>query len=174
MFKNILLAVAILFTSMSSAEEHAISVSYIQGEGDVKGLKLGYQYYLDVPEKFDPNLKLYLESSINFWEYGEHNSHDTNFVLALSPVIQYPLTTVAGHTIYGEFGIGLSILDDTQFAGKNVSTHFQFEDRLGLVTYFGKQKEHAITLRYFHYSNGGIKKPNPGLDFIALTYTRML
>lgn len=104
------------------------------------------------------------------WKYGEQERRDTTFVLSFSPVIQYPVATLTYATLYVEAGIGVSLLDDTQFAGKDVSTHFQFEDRLGLVARFGQHKQHQLALRYFHYSDAEVKKPNPGLDFIALSY----
>ena len=91
-------------------------------------------------------------------------------MLSFSPVVQYSVATLTYVTLYVEAGIGVSLLDDTRFAGKDVSTHFQFEDRFGLVVRFGQRKKHQLALRYFHYSNAGIKKPNPGLDFIALSY----
>lgn len=111
-----------------------------------------------------------LKPALIFREYGEQERRDTTSVLSFSPVLQYPVDTLAYATLYVEAGIGVSLLDDTQFAGKDVSTHFQFEDRLGLVARFGQHKQHQLALRYFHYSNAGIKKPNPGLDFIALSY----
>ena len=154
----------------SKAEQWSYSVDYIQGEGDVQGIKMAAQFHSDWLRDYSEHLHLYFESSVNFWEYGEQNSHDTNFVLALSPVIWYPLGTVANKPLYVEFGIGVSFLSDTNFAGKDVSTHYQFEDRLGLVYPLDDEHSHHVALRYFHYSNAGFKKPNPGLDFFSLSY----
>ncbi|WP_240621911.1 acyloxyacyl hydrolase [Alteromonas alba] len=53
-----------------------------------------------------------------------------------------------------------------------MSTHALALDRLGLMMQFGNNNEHHVAVRYFHYSNAGFKKPNPGLDFIALSYQR--
>lgn len=82
-------------------------------------------------------------------------------MLAISPVIQYPIGAIRDKQVFVEFGIGMSILDDTNFAGKDVGGHFQFEDRLGLMTRFGTNNEHQVALRYFHYSNGGLNSVNP-------------
>ncbi|HEA18477.1 MAG: acyloxyacyl hydrolase [Pseudoalteromonas prydzensis] len=148
---------------------HGYAIDYIQGEGDVKGLKLAYQYHPESLQSLFKNTHIYLESSINLWQYGAKNSHQTNTVLALSPVFQYPIGSVANIPLYFEAGIGVSLINDTHFAGKNVSTHYQFEDRLGFVADFGKTK---AALRYLHYSNAGFKSPNPGLDFISLSLAR--
>ncbi|WP_431189796.1 acyloxyacyl hydrolase [Alteromonas gracilis] len=37
--------------------------------------------------------------------------------------------------------------------GKDVSTHLQFEDRLGLIFPLGAEGNHHISVRYLHYSN---------------------
>ncbi|GGE85826.1 acyloxyacyl hydrolase [Pseudoalteromonas gelatinilytica] len=163
-------AAALLAAPIYAASNHGYAVDYIQGEGDVKGLKLAYQYH--IPNEMLPlqHARLYFESSFNIWEYGKHNKHQTNVVLAMSPVIQYPVFNVKSMPVYVEFGIGVSLLDDTHFAGKNVSTHYQFEDRLGLVADLGSGS--TLALRYLHYSNAGFKSPNPGLDFISLSYAR--
>lgn len=155
----------------SSANDHVIAVDYIRGEGDVEGIKLAYQYHTDYLTSVSPLLGLYFESSINFWEYGTENIHDTNFVLAASPVIRYEFTQWYGNPLHAEFGIGVSLLDDTKFAGKDVSTHYQFEDRLGVVYKFAKAHKNSVALRYFHYSNAGFKSPNPGLDFLSVSYS---
>ncbi|MGO2012051.1 MAG: acyloxyacyl hydrolase [Pseudoalteromonas sp.] len=39
---------------------------------------------------------------------------------------------------------------------------------------FGDSEQHSESLKYFHYSNADIKKPNSGLDFISLSYSRAL
>ncbi|KZN65919.1 hypothetical protein N473_10145 [Pseudoalteromonas luteoviolacea CPMOR-1] len=156
----------------SEEVRHSYSVDYLQGEGDVKGVKFAYQIHVDWLSQYSELLDLYFESSINFWEYGLDNNHDSNFVLALSPVIRYPITKLNTYPLFLEFGIGVSLLDDTQFAGKNVSTHYQFEDRLGIVMKFGENFSQSVALRYFHYSNAGFKSPNPGLDFISFSYSK--
>lgn len=156
--------------NMAQAEsrDQAIAVDYLQGEGDVQGLKLAYQHHVDWLSGLDPRLTMLFEASANFWRYGPTNSSDSNAVLAVSPVLRYPLGQALDLQWDLEFGIGVSLLDDTRFAGKDVSTHYQFEDRLGLVAWVSPTE--SLTLRYLHYSNAGFKRPNPGLDFISLSY----
>lgn len=176
--KPIVICLLLILTTISSVaygqteapSRHGYTLHYIQGEGDVQGIKIGYQHYLShyLPERFN-QFELLFESSVNLWRYGDNNNYDGNLVLALTPVFQYPLTTYKGSPVMFEFGIGLSLLDDTQFAGKNVSTHYQFEDRIGVVY---KLNNAELGLRYLHYSNAGFKSPNPGLDFISLSYSK--
>lgn len=168
-----LLLLSIHLLSIYVVQLHAseLSIDYIRGESDVEGVKLAYRHNAFQLESISPRLSVYAESSINFWKYGSPEHYDSNFVISLSPILQYSICSCADGEIYAEAGIGISLLDDTQFAGKNVSTHYQFEDRLGIGYRFGKQFSHSLALRYFHYSNAGFKKPNPGLDFISLSYS---
>lgn len=153
---------------------HHLHLAYVQGEGDVQGIKLAVQRESDL---FTQYLQDYgiagavsFEMSANFWRFVPQNETDQNVVLAFSPVLTFSVGHLFGKEVLAEFGIGVSLLDDTTFAGKNVSTHYQFEDRLGLI--YRLSHEDSITLRYLHYSNAGFKKPNPGLDFISLGYSR--
>lgn len=173
---NRLITFLALFTLSTAAlaGQSGYAVDYLRGEGSVNGIKLAYQYHLGNPLNNDWPIEVTLESSVNFWEYGDPNEYDTNFVLAVSPIVRLPLTQWGNYPIEGEFGIGVALLDDTEFAGKDVSTHYQFEDRLGIGTYWGKNKEYRLSLRYIHYSNAGFKKPNPGLDFISLSFSQRL
>ena len=116
----------------------------------------------------DPRLTMLFEASANFWRYGPTNSSDSNAVLAVSPVLRYPLGQALDLQWGLEFGIGVSLLDDTRFAGKDVSTHYQFEDRLGLVAWVSPTE--SLTLRYLHYSNAGLSSNNDGVENYSLHY----
>lgn len=171
---KLFLTAIVLQTDAATAAQDYFSLSYIQGEGDVRGVKAAYQYALDYQIKGFEELEIYLEANANFFEYDDPKRYDANLGLSLSPVLFYPIGSIAGNRVFAEFGIGLSLFDDTKFAGKNISTHYQFEDRIGITMKFGASEQHRVSLKYFHYSNAGIKKPNPGLDFMSLSYSRAL
>jgi len=164
-------------TSESGVAEprHQLHLAYVQGEGDVQGVKVAVQRESDLFTRYLQDYGIAgtvsFEMSANFWRFGPENDTDQNVVLAVSPVLTFSLGKVFEKELLAEFGIGVSLLDDTTFAGKNVSSHYQFEDRLGLI--YQLSHEDSISLRYLHYSNAGFKKPNPGLDFIALGYSRV-
>jgi lipid A 3-O-deacylase len=69
-------------------------------------------------------------------------------------------------------GVWYWCITDTRFAGKDIGSHYQFGDRLGLILEFGKQLEKSVAVRYMHYSNGGLNDDNSGLDFMNLSYAR--
>lgn len=73
-----------------------------------------------------------------------------------------------------EFGIGLSWMDK-KFAtpDREFSTQWNFYDVLGAgYTIGGPSGKHEIDLRLVHFSNAGIRSPNPGLNFLQLRYSK--
>lgn len=175
-YTSLIFVFALLATTVSAFAntDHGYAIDYIRGEGAVNSIKIAYQYNIDQPMDIIWPVTLTMESSVNFWEYGDPNQYDTNFALSLSPILRFPIGQVSSYPVELELGVGVTLLDDTRFAGKDISTHYQFEDRVGFSTIFGAQKQYRVGLRYFHYSNVGLKKPNPGLDFIALSFSQRL
>lgn len=171
-----LIVFALVLSSFSaSAKNQSMAIDYLHGEGDLSGVRLAYRPYHGQITQIEwlGEVDIYWELSINFWEFGADNQHDTNFALALSPVISSQFATVANkYPLKWEFGIGISLINDTRFAGKDIGSHYQFEDRLGLVLEFGDNLEQSFAVRYMHYSNGGLNDKNPGMDFLNLSYAR--
>ncbi len=89
--------------------------------------------------------------------------------LGFTPVFRFQKDNLRGP--YAEAGIGahyLSGLYDNN--GRRLSTRFQFGDHLGIGYVF--QNGAALGLKIQHFSNGGIKQPNNGVNFavIRLSY----
>jgi len=105
----------------------------------------------------------YFELSYNHWEY---NDQDINGV-ALSPVFVYYFGDESNFIKpYIEGGIGVTYIDEYHIADRNLSTNFQFEDRIGIGARIGF---FDISARYMHYSNASIKGPNHGIDIWMVT-----
>jgi hypothetical protein len=177
LLSTIMLAGLLTLPHVGLAAEQAYSntfaVDLLVGTYDITGVRLAYRPYTyelqDVP--FFDSLEVYWEASINLWEYGEQNERDTNFALALSPVVKKTFYHIDNkYPLKWEFGIGVSLVNDTQFAGKDIGSHYQFEDRIGLSADFGQGLRQTVAIRYMHYSNGGLNSKNPGLDFLNLSY----
>lgn len=70
-----------------------------------------------------------------------------------------------------EGGIGLSVLDGHYVTRRKAfSTRFNFTDHQGIGFNFGAHRRHELMLLVRHVSNGGIRKPNPGEDFVQIRY----
>lgn len=72
-----------------------------------------------------------------------------------------------------DFGIGLSWMDHRfETPDRHCSTEWNFYDVLGVgYTLGGPQGKDEIDVRLVHFSNAGIRNPNPGLDFLQLRYS---
>ncbi|GAC32584.1 acyloxyacyl hydrolase [Paraglaciecola polaris] len=175
--RTLLIIIALLgsyfITPTAQAAKQGIAVDYLLGSDDIQGVRLAYRpYATQLTEiKWLGNLDVYWEVSVNFWEVGAQNRHETNYAMAISPVFSKQFATIANkYPLRWEFGIGVSLVDDTRFAGKDIGSHYQFEDRFGLATDFGDNMNQSIALRYMHYSNGGLNDRNPGVDFLNVSY----
>jgi lipid A 3-O-deacylase len=70
-----------------------------------------------------------------------------------------------------EAGIGISVMDRLYVTpDKQFSTRWNFVDTAGVGRSFGPERRRELSLRLTHVSNGGIKKPNPGENFLQLRY----
>ncbi len=105
----------------------------------------------------------YFELSYNHWD----GDNDKINAIALSPVFIYAFNP-NGNTWYPyiEGGIGVAYLDEYFIDERNLSSNFQFEDRIGVGFRF---KNLDLNARYMHYSNASIKQPNMGIDIFLGT-----
>lgn len=70
-----------------------------------------------------------------------------------------------------EAGIGGTVMDSLYRTPDHAfSTTFQFTEQLGVGRNFGAQGQHELALRLQHFSNAGIKEPNPGENFVRVRY----
>jgi hypothetical protein len=164
-------AIAQSSSESKTAHRQAISIDYLDGSENLKGLRVSYRPYttdlIDIP--IIGKSKIYWETSVNFWKSQEGQSNDTSYAIALSPVFVKELTTIADkYPLSLEFGIGASYVHEEKFAGRNIGSNYQFEDRLGFILGFGPDSQSQVFIRYMHYSNGGLNTRNPGLDFLSL------
>ncbi|MDB5854546.1 MAG: acyloxyacyl hydrolase [Herminiimonas sp.] len=89
----------------------------------------------------------------NLWEIG------------VTPVFRFERDTGLGP--YAEAGIGAHLLSAKYSNnGRQLSTHFQFGDHIGVGYVFSNRLD--LGLRFQHFSNGGIEQPNSGVNFATL------
>ena len=105
----------------------------------------------------------YYEASVNYWE----KEGDEIYAIALSPVFVYYIGSRSDSIQpYIEAGIGIAALSDTKIKGRDMASTFQFEDRIGLGV---RTESYNLSVRYMHYSNAGLEKPNDGIDIFIAT-----
>ena len=119
-------------------------------------------------------LTAHTELMVNRWHYdaiGGGKDQLTQYVLL--PTLRMRLARGASPWFI-ELGIGASYMDRSyETPRKRFSTRWNFYDVLGVGhTYGGPDGHHEVGLRLNHVSNGGIRNPNPGENFLQLRYTK--
>jgi len=110
-------------------------------------------------------LDLVGELGVGYW--SADGSRDPSHMWQFSATPMFRWWT--GERFYLEAGIGANLFSSTRFADKTISTAFQFGDHIGLG--FLVTPTSRLGLRYSHFSNASIKRPNPGLNILQLNYT---
>lgn len=85
--------------------------------------------------------------------------------IGLTPVFRLQPQRQEGVTPWIEAAIGFHLLSEHRIGDKNLATGFQFGDHVGAGLSFGAKRAFEIGYRFQHFSNGGIKHPNPGINF---------
>ena len=114
----------------------------------------------------------YWEVSLARWTYDSRFDAPATWLaqFGVTPVFRYRPRAASTHW-FADLGIGLTLttrLYETD--RRRFSTRFNFGDHAGLGWTFGEGDRQEIVLRVEHFSNGGLREPNPGLNFVQLRY----
>ena len=102
----------------------------------------------------------------------DDEGRDHAWVTQVSAVPTLRLTGLSERGWYGEIGSGPAMLMPVfRSRDRSFSTEFNFQSHLALGYTLGAEAEHDIGLRIEHFSNAGIRSPNPGMNFASLRYT---
>ena len=115
---------------------------------------------------------MYFEASLSRWNgRGDYSSdHGVLTQVALVPVFRWRADQ-GRSAWFGEGGIGATVTSSVyRHEDKHFSTSFNFGDHVGVGYSFGTARQNELALRFEHFSNAGIKHPNPGQNFTQLRY----
>jgi hypothetical protein len=113
------------------------------------------------------------ELSIGHWRADTGVSRAAITQLGFTPSLRY---WPAGRTQrwFVEAGIGVNVLTPIyRTRDKLFSTAFNFGDHVA-IGYRSEPSASEWSLRFQHFSNGGIEKPNPGENFLQLRWSMPL
>lgn len=160
---------AVMFAAAAIPARAADSVSFEAGHGDsTRLLRAGAQWNWDKQwwKSNGTHIGGYWDVTLAQWRGSRYRDTPGRSqelaVLGITPVFRFQSDTRKG--FYIEAGIGASLLSERyDNDGKRFSTRFQFGDHIGLGYVFSNSLD--LGLKIQHFSNAGIKKPNPGVDF---------
>ena len=144
-----------------------MSLEYGFGTREVNLWRVGLQWKQESAEWMEkhPRWSWYWDFSIGGWHGDEGKVHD----VGLTPVFRYAKASTGP---YLEGAIGFHILSDSHInSDLDFSTRFQFGSHLGAGYHHGR---YDWQVRLQHLSNGGMRNPNPGINFMAIRLTRWL
>jgi lipid A 3-O-deacylase len=91
--------------------------------------------------------------------------------VTLAPVVRYSFGEA--RLVFLEVGAGASIITPHYHdRERTFSTTFNFDDHAALGFRFGERAANELSVRVEHFSNAGIRNPNPGIDFAQIRFAR--
>ena len=76
----------------------------------------------------------------------------------------------ASERLFAEFSLGPALLSRSRVEGRELGGTFHFRSALALGAAFGDRRSTRIALRIAHISNGGLRRANPGLDYVGMSF----
>ncbi|HYD79260.1 MAG TPA: acyloxyacyl hydrolase [Paucimonas sp.] len=155
----------------SSASQAVDSASFEYATGNrTQFVRLGAQWRWDAAwfKSNGTHLGGYWDATLSQWRGTRYQGRDATQSLTdigFTPVFRFQNDSKRG--IYYEGAVGVHYLSRIyDVNNRKFSTRFQFGDHIGIgyVTNDGWD----VALKIQHFSNGSIKKPNPGANFIIL------
>ena len=107
----------------------------------------------------------YWDGGYTYWTANQHGS--ANHTLSFAPVFRYEFDAGSVKP-FVEAGIGVAAFSGLRVDDNKLGTSFNFEDRIGFGVRFAGNQE--VSIRAIHYSNGGIREPNDGVQAYSLNY----
>jgi hypothetical protein len=157
-----LLLIASLCAPCAALALDSVSVEAGHGTGRTNLARVGLQWHGHDNwfEHTNWHVARYIDLAFGGW----NNGHQTVYDLGLTPVFR--LERAKG-TPYFEAAIGFHAVSSLDFDnGRATSTRFQFGDHVGVGFWLDERND--LTLRLQHLSNGGIRNPNPGINFLQI------
>jgi lipid A 3-O-deacylase len=170
-WRNVICQVALLMGFCSAS--HAVdTVSLELGTGnktDVVRLGLQWEWDRQWRKRNGTHIGGYWDLNLAQWRGTRFQNQPGNvqrfMAVGVTPVFRWQNNDLRG--LYGEAGVGLRHLFELyDNNGRQLSTNFQFASHLGAGYVFRNDVD--LGLRIQHFSNGSIKKPNGGVNFIVV------
>ncbi|MGF6769318.1 lipid A 3-O-deacylase [Paraburkholderia sp. GAS199] len=163
-------AVLACASGLAAADQFGVQFAVGTGDHHFKKYDLGFVW--------DPNLTwwqigdwhfaLIGEAHAALWHTDEANIHKNIGEFGVTPIIRF-IKGSGSIRPFVEAGAGVRLLTSpTVSSDYNYSTAFQFTPMAGVGVQIGNHQQYQVGYRFQHISNGGIKEPNPGINFHQL------
>jgi hypothetical protein len=157
-------------STWAAADSFGVQIAAGVGDRHVKKFDLGVAWNpgLNWWQIGDWHFSLIGEAHAAWWHTDEGNVHSDIGEIGVTPVIRF--IKISGLVRpFVEVGAGIRLLSSPRISSDfTLGTAFQFADMAGVGVQFGNRQQYLAGYRFQHISNGGIKEPNPGINFSQL------
>ncbi|HYS67695.1 MAG TPA: acyloxyacyl hydrolase [Paraburkholderia sp.] len=168
--KSMSAAVLLGVSGLAAADQFGLQVAGGAGDHHVKKLDLGVVWdpKLTWWQIGDWHFTLIGEAHVAWWHTNEGNVHGNIGEIGVTPMIRF-IKASGSIRPFVEVGAGIRLLSSPRISSDfTLGTAFQFADVAGVGVQFGHRQQYQAGYRFQHISNGGIKEPNPGINFSQL------
>lgn len=154
---------ALFFLASSAHAAEGISAEIGYGDEQTKMARFAIEHHWRVRENVLDGWHLagYWEFSFGIWDNADESTAD----VAATPVFR-----LQRDSIYLEGAIGFHLVTSHISAQRTFSSAFQFGTHVGAGYRFGPARRYDLGLRLQHISNGGLREPNPGINFVSVRF----
>jgi len=159
MIRKIAFAIILVSSSPIALAIDGVAVEVGRGDDHTYLLRVAITDRWHKPERpraTEWRLAGYWEVSAAVWDNHDESTADVGF----TPVFRFERGT-----LYFEAAVGAHLVQTRISAARTFSTAFQFGDHAGLGVYSGR---YDFGVRVQHLSNGGVRSPNPGINFVLI------
>ena len=115
------------------------------------------------------HLSGYWDANVAYWRANRWldvpGNHKNLAVIGITPVFRWEADDKLG--FYADAGIGAALFSSVyRNTHRQLSTAYEFADHVGVGYVFANKWELGVRIQ--HYSNGGIKHPNGGVNLAVL------
>lgn len=112
----------------------------------------------------------YWDLGASFWNpHSADGGNNQVSDIAFTPVFRLTQKVRSNFAPFAEAAVGLTFMSNHHvWNGHDMSSNFQFGDHLAVGASFGDKLQWDVAGRLQHFSNAGIKNPNPGINFFQI------
>ena len=154
---------ALFFLAAGAHADNGLAVEIGHGDENTNLLRLSVTSTWRKGEPAAPDWHL-----VGYWEFsaGIWDNHDES----TADVSATPVFRLARAAAYVEGAIGVHLVTSHISAQRTFSSAFQFGTHVGAGYRFGPAQRYDLGLRVQHLSNGGLREPNPGINFLLVRF----
>ena len=168
--KGVVTALSCAACGAASADPFGLQVAAGVADHHAKKLDLGVAWDPGLTwwQTGDWHFSLIGEFHVAWWHTNEGDVHQNIGEMGVTPMIRF-IKGTGSLRPFVEVGAGIRVLTSPRIGSDfTLGTAFQFTETAGIGVQFGSRQQYLVGYRFQHISNGGIKEPNPGINFSQL------